>query len=125
MAGDALFTQLNNLFTKETKVNSSSKPDSVYMLNRFLSLRAGTFLLAYDCNRIKGLPDWAAYCMLYHSIPMSKAPRSKYPKKLTEKITDKKKKVVVRIQQKFCVTEYHALQIIELLEAQGMTLESD
>lgn len=125
MAGK-MFDQLRNLFNKDSRVTTDDKPESVYMMNRFLSLRGSSFMVAHDCNSIKGLQDWAAYCFLYNSIPLSKAPFSKYPKKLADKeLSEKKMKVVKRVGKKFCATDFHAKQIVDLLEAQGIVLEAN
>ena len=121
-----LFEQVGMVWENSKSITTKTKPDSVYMTNRFLSLHPDGFLAACDCNRMQGLPEWAALQFLKFSTPKRSAPRNKYPKKLVEgkKLTDKKKVTLRRICKKFNVSEFHGLQIVGLLEMQGFKLES-
>ena len=126
MAND-LFDQLNDVWKQSGNITTKTKPSSVYMTNRFLSLDPDSFLAASDCNRIHGLPEWAALPFLKYATPKGNAPRNTYPKKLTEgkKLTDKKKLALKRICTKFNVSDFHGMQIYQLLEAQGFRLEAN
>ena len=124
--GSKLFDQVNAVWESDKSITTKTKPDSVYMTNRFLSLSIEGFLAASDCNRIKNLPDWAALSFLKFSTPTQSAPRNVYPKKLTQekKLTDKKKLTLKRICRRFNVSEFHGRQIVKLLEMQGFTLDA-
>lgn len=118
-----LFEQIDNLWEKNKQVTSSSKPESVYMMNRFLSLTPSGFLVASDCNRMIGLPDWAKHVLLYYALPKMRKPWSKYPKMAKEKLPEKKQKALTRICNKYCVKEFHGMQIMQILESKGIILE--
>ncbi len=121
-----LFEQINDVWGRSASITTKTKPDSIYMTNRFLSLDPDGFLAASDCNRAHKLPDWAALSFLKYATPKKRAPRNTYPKKLTagKKLTDKKKVALQRVCRRFNVTEFHGLQIMGLLEQQGFKLEA-
>lgn len=121
-----LFEQVSMVWENNKGITTATKPDSVYMTNRFLSLSPDGFLAACDCNRLHGLPDWAALPFLKYATPKMRAPRNKYPKKVVEgkKLTDKKKAALKRICKKFNISEFHGMQVVGLLEMQGFKLES-
>lgn len=124
MAGN-LFDQINAVWEGKD-ITTKTKPDSIYMINRFLSLDPDGFMAAVDCNRMKGLPSWAALSFLTNSITNKPAPRNKYPKKLTQekKLNDKQKVTLKRICVRFNVTEFHGRQIVQLLSMQGFKLDA-
>jgi len=120
-----LFTQIENIWTKENKVTTDTKPESIYMINRFLSLSPSGFMASLVLNETRGVPEWAKLPYLYHSIDKQAPPRNKYPKAEKLDLTPKRKKALERICAKFCVKPFHGLQIIALLEQQGIQVESD
>jgi len=122
-----LFSQLNDIWKSSKNLTSETKPDSIYMLNRFISLNSDGFLPANDCNNTIHIPDWASLLFLKYSTPTRTPPRNTYPKKLTKdiKLTPKKKVVLQRICKKFNVSEFHGTQIVKLLEQQGFKLEAN
>jgi len=122
MAGSTLFEQINSLWNHSNYINTETKPESIYMTNRFLSLDKDGFLAASDCNRMYGLPEWAKLSFLKYSIPKKQPPRNTYPKKLTKDRTlNKEEKTALgRICQRFNVNEFHGRQIMSLLEQQGL-----
>lgn len=120
-----LFDQMRNLWTKDTLVTTKTKADSVYMITRFLSLTPEGFMPAQDLNRLHKLPEWAKLPFLYYSLPQQAAPWKKYPKVSKTKLTPKKQRALDRICTKFCVKEFHGLQIIQLLKMQGIEVEAD
>jgi len=122
---DTLFDQINNLWTKEVQVTTKTKPESIYMICRFLSLSSDGFIAAMDLNQIKDCPEWAKLPFLFHSIPENSSPRNKYPKITKEKRTPRRQKAIDRLATKFCLKEFHALQVLSLLEKQGIQLEAD
>lgn len=119
-----LFAQLENLYTKEQKVTTETKPESNYMILRFLSLSVRGFLAATDCNASK-LPEWAKLPYLFYTLKKGQLPKMNYPKAEKEQLTPRRKKALLRICQKFCVKEFHGMQIMLLLEQQGIKVESD
>lgn len=122
--GSKLFEQVQNLYTKEQPVTIDSKPESIYMINRFLSLSVRGFLAASECNAAAKLPDWAKYQFLYYAVQKGAPPKINYPKMDKETLTPRRKRALVRICEKFCVKDYHGMQILLLLEQQGFKIEA-
>ncbi len=120
-----LFAQINNLWTKEKKVTTETKPESIYMISRFLSLSADGFLAASDINQISKAPEWCKLPYLFYAIPQQAPPRNKYPKIDKTKLTPKRQKALDRICYKYCVKPHHGMQILTLLEKQGIKVEAD
>lgn len=120
-----LFAQIENIWTKEKKVTTDTKPESIYMINRFLSLSPSGFLASLILNETRGVPEWAKLPYLFHAIEKQNPPRNKYPKAEKLDITPKRQKALERICAKFCVKPFHGLQIIALLEQQGIQVEAD
>jgi hypothetical protein len=121
-----LFEQLKNLWTKEKPVNTKTKVESIYMINRFLSLTADGFLAACDLNRFRKLPVWAQLPFLYYSLPEKPAPWKTYPKVPgKDKLTPKQQVALDRICNRFCVKEFHGKQIVDILQMQGIIVEAD
>jgi len=118
-----LFPQIDNLWEKNTPPSTYKKYESVYMMNRFLSLTKTGFVAASDCNAIISLPEWAKYTLLYYTVPQGQKPFKKYPKMEKVKLPEKKQKALNRLCRKFCVKEFHGLQIMTILEQQGFVLE--
>jgi len=128
MAGSPLFDQINQVWTSAKELTTTTKPNSVYMTFRFISLHPKGIIPAADLNRMRGLPDWAALPALKFATPTYKnPPRSKYPKKLTQekKLSPKRERALGRVCDKFSVSQFHGLQIMTLLEAQGFILEAN
>ena len=123
-AGNKLFDQIQNLYEKDTVVTTETKPESIYMTNRFLSLSIRGFLAASECNESK-MPEWAKMPFLYYSIKKQPRPRITYPKAETITISARRKRAIQRVCDKFGVKEYHGIQILMLLEQQGFKIESD
>ena len=123
--GSKLFEQLENLYTKQERVTTETKPESIYMLNRFLSLSVRGFLAATECNASPKMPEWAKLPFLFYTIGKTQLPKINYPKAEKEQISPRRKKALARICQKFCVKEFHGMQIMALLEQQGFKLEAD
>lgn len=123
--GSKLFDQLNAVWESRESITTKTKPDSLYMTNRFLSLDPDGFVAAVDCNRMVGLPEWAALSFLKYAIPKRVPPRNKYPKKLVgPTLTEQKKLTLKRVCKKFNVADTHGLQIVKLLEQQGIILDA-
>lgn len=123
--GSILFDQIQNLYTKEKVVKTDTKPESIYMINRFLSLSVRSFLAATECNISSKMPEWAKLPFLFYTIGKCPPPKIKYPKMEKEVLTPRRKKALNRICQKFCVKEFHGMQILLLLEQQGIKVEAD
>ena len=120
-----LFDQLASVWERDKSITTKTKPDSVFMTNRFLSLDLDGFLAASDCNRMKNLPEWATLPFLKYATPERSSPYNKYPKKLVgPKLSDKKKVTLQRICTRFNVEEFHGMQIVKLLELQGFKLDA-
>ena len=122
-----LFNQIDQVWQGSPEITTKTKPESVYMVNRFISLDPLGLVVAGELNRKHKLPPWAALPFLKHMTPDRKAPRNKYPKKLMKggKLSAKKKVVLKRICSKFNVGDFHGLQILTLLEEQGFKLEAN
>jgi len=121
-----LFKQIGHVWNSSSELTTTTKIESMYMTNRFLSLHPDGFLPASDCNRFRNIPDWAGMQFLKYSTPTMRAPRMKYPKALAkkEKLTKKRKNALMKVCKRFNVTEYHGVQIMKLLEKQGIKLET-
>jgi hypothetical protein len=122
-----LFNQINKIWQGSNEIDTKTKPESIYMTTRFISLDPAGLLVAGELNRMQYLPTCMALPFLKYSTVNKQAPRNKYPKKLTKgaKLTDKKKIVLKRICTKFNVDDFHGLQIMYLLEKQGFKLEAN
>jgi len=125
MADNLLFDQISNLWTKQIKVTTETKPESIYMISRFLSLSPDGFLPALDINQIYGAPEWSKLPYLFHALPQQSSPRNKYPKMEKSKLTPKRQRALDRICYKFCVKPFHGMQVLLLLEKQGIKVEAD
>jgi len=122
-----LFEQIAQVWESSKLLTTKTKPESVYMTLRFISLDPAGIIPASEINRLQGLPPWATLPALKYATPTMKQPRNKYPKKLTQevKLPLKKENGLKRLCDKFCVTRFHGLQIMQLLEAQGFKIESN
>jgi hypothetical protein len=122
-APNPLIDQVRNLWTKEVQFTTETKPESIYMVSRFLSLAPDGFLAALDLNSTVKAPTWAALPFLFYTVPKQPAPYFPYPKANKTKLTDKRQLALNRVCRKFCVKPFHGLQIMALLEQQGVKLE--
>jgi hypothetical protein len=120
-----LFDQINDVW-RGNNITTGTKPNSVYMTTRFLSLDPAGFMAAVDCNRMARLPPWAGLPFLSMSTVNKVPPRNTYPKTVLKpkKLSDKKKEALRRVCVRFNVSEVHGHQIIHLLEQQGVVLEA-
>lgn len=126
MSKPDLFEQIGDVWRSSENITTATKPASVYMTSRFVSLSEAGFYAADELNRKIHLPEWAALPFLKYVTPKyANPPRNKYPKKLVSKHkeTDKRKKALRLIQRTFTVNEEHSNQILELLKQQGVNLE--
>ncbi len=126
--GNELFDQVKQVWTTSKDITTKTKPESAYMILRFVSLHPVGLLAASDLNRMQGLPEWAVLPALKYMTPhFNNAPRNKYPKKLTavKKLSPKRERGLVRVCKKFNVTRFHGLQVMALLESQGIKVEAN
>ena len=103
----------NSIFNEVKKLLSEEHAETKnpFMVNRILSFMPETCMKSNEVNQYIGrLPDWAM------NLVMPKNNRRTYFKYLGRK-KKKDKKLTVKIRQTFCVNEYHAAQIIEVLRA--------
>ena len=118
-----LFDQIGNLWEKHNKVTTKTKPVSAFMTSRFLSLTEVGFFYAHELNSFGTLPEWVALPFYYHALPKARKSFNKYPKAAKqEKLSAAKEKALERICAKFCTSKMHGLQIMQLLEDQGIKL---
>jgi hypothetical protein len=120
-----LFEQINAVWEGDKSITTKTKPVSVYMTTRFISLSDLGFHAARQLNSYGTLPEWIGLPYLKITTPNRRAPRNAYPKKITEKISDKDKKTLTRICSLFNVDEFHGKQIKALLEAQNIKIEGN
>ena len=120
-----LFDQIKAVWESSPALTTNTKPESLYMVNRFLSLDPDGLLAAIDCNRAHGLPEWAALQFLKYSTVKKPSPYNKYPKKLvkSKKLTPKQQKALEKVCGHFAISEFHGTQVMSLLEQQGVKLE--
>lgn len=121
-----LFAQINDVWAGSSSITTKTKPESIYMICRFLSLDPDGFLPAVDCNRMVGLPKWAQLPFLKNATPNKRAPRNTYPKKVLEgkKLTPKQVKARRNVCVRFNVSEFHGTQVLHLLLQQGVNIDS-
>lgn len=119
-----LFEEVDNLYLKQRQVTTKDKPESIYMVNRFVSLSFNGFLAACDLNSLN-IPEWAKLVYLYYSIPKMKKPWNKYPKQEKEKVTEKHKKSLARICRRFAVRLHHGEQILQILASKGIIIQEN
>lgn len=125
-AGNTLFDQIGILWEKTTIVNTKTKPESIYMSCRFISLSPDGILPANECNKYSRAPEWSKLPFLQTCLPKQKRPWSKYPKKVAEnKLPPRKEKGLEQVCRKFNVDRFHGLQIMALLENQGFIIEGN
>jgi hypothetical protein len=122
---ETLYEQNQNIYTKDKVVTTDTKPLSVYMTNRFLSLSVRSFLSATDCNASVGMPEWAKLPFLYYTIKKCVPPKIDYQKLEKMELSPKRRNALRRICVKFCVSPYHGMQILLLLESQGFVIEAN
>lgn len=107
------FDIVSELITEE-KVEIKS---SQFMVNKILSYQPLTALTAIELNKYIGrLPYWAVDSLFNTTVPKRKRrPYLYYPKR--EKL--KEKKLRSKIRKVFCVNDFHAKQILEILRLKG------
>lgn len=119
--GDELFDQIKQVWEGSDKITTKTKPASVFMTMQYISLNKDGIVAAGALNRLGStLPGWFSLPFLKYTVVRGPAPRDAYPKGLEKPLTKKQKVAVKLICDKFCVGEEHALQIKEILEAQGV-----
>lgn len=121
-----LFDQIDKVWQGSKEINTGTKPASVYMTARFVSLDEDGFLAASRLNRKGTLPEWVGLPFLKFMTPNKSTPRHAYPKKVAgAKLTKKQEKGLVRVCRTFNVDRFHGMQIKQLLEAQGIVTEGE
>lgn len=120
-----LFDQIGNLWEKKEPVTTATKPSSTYMSIRMVSLNASGFLIADILNQFGRMPDELKLPALYHALPKRKRPWDKYPKKAKDELPKSKLTTLDRIQRHFNVDEHHGMQIMSILESQGVDLRAE
>lgn len=118
-----LFDQINSLWNKTHTPSTENTLESIYMVNRFISLDIQGFWAASELNSIKNLPEWCYAALMYVKLPYAERKFNKYPKSLVQKKTDVELKNIAVICNKYCCSMYHAEQIIKLLKMQGINTE--
>jgi hypothetical protein len=121
MSKSDIFQYLNNCYTKAEPVTSGQgQPDSTYMAARWLSLNPNLLLRVAQANVKAGrLPPWATGALLFHIVPPGSPQRFKYPSK-GKKPKGPKQEVLKALSEHFNCKESHAVQIHDLLTAQGI-----
>jgi hypothetical protein len=111
------FENVKQLFTEE-----DVEIDSPFMVNRIISFIPETCVTAIRLNRYSTyLPKWAITACFNLCIKKRKRnPWIHYPKRGKSKDN----KLRAKIRQVFCVNDYHAEQLIELLKKMGEKPES-
>ena len=108
-----------NPFFAEVKQLLSEKHAEIkypFMVNRILSFTPEACMKANEVNPYVGrLPDWAINPLLNLVIPKNN--RRTFFNYIGKKKKKKDKKLTNKIRQTFCVNEFHAKQIIEILRA--------
>ena len=120
-----LWDMLGNMYTKREPLDLDFKEH--YILNRFLALHPLAFWAASDANSLSGkIPAWGINYILWYGVPtMKKAPWKKYIKPPeSEKLAETRKSAIQRIATIFGCSTLHAHQTLNLLEKQGMTIET-
>lgn len=91
--------------------------ENAFMVNRILSFAPECFLGAAAVNRHTGrLPYWAIRGLFNLAIPKN-ANRKYFKYAKRKRVIDQK--LIGKIRRAFCVNEYHAKQIIEVLRREN------
>jgi len=119
-----LFEQIAQVWEGSKEITTKTKPESVFMTARFISLTLDGFTAAQALNMKGTVPPWLGLPFLKFTVPNRKAPRNVYPKQLAkQKLNEKQQRSIELICCKFNVNEFHGMQIKKLLDAQGFKTE--
>lgn len=118
-----LFDQIHALWDKSKVPDTNTALESVYMVNRFISLDPMGFWDASELNSIINLPEWCYAPLMHVRLPYSERKFCKYPKNLNPKRTESEIATVARICEKYCCSTYHGEQYVKLFIMQGVNVE--
>jgi hypothetical protein len=111
-----LFGFIENLFSKKQFIDSREPYKETYMAIKFLSLYPGTFIIAAVANRLSSkIPAWATNVFLFNTIKKQRPPHFQYPKAEEKEKQKWPKEAIQKICNKFCCSEEHAIQILQIL----------
>jgi len=114
---NSLFAEVKKLLTEQDV--EITQP---YMVNRILSFAPEACLQTHELNRFVGrLPTWATDPLFNLVIPKN-ARRGFF--RYARKKKKYEPKLIAKICETYCVNEYHAKQIIEVLRRQNKKPES-
>lgn len=118
-----LFDFIDNLFSKRTKVLSTTAIPSTFVMAKFFGSNLRTFAIARLCGYWAGkVPDWAIGAALYHVIPKARAtPRFYWAKEKTKELDDE---LCGLISQTMSYSMKSARQILQVLQLQGVDVNS-
>lgn len=102
--------------TKDLLLGEKVVVSAPFMTNRILSFNPSTFILASDHNKVIGRIPKVWSDKIFQCVPKyNRPPILRYARKKKEQ----EPILVDKICQHFCVSKYHADQIIALLRLQG------
>lgn len=102
---------------KQLMAGDDAPVTNPYMVNRILSFAPECILQVNEVNQhLSRLPKWAITPLFHLAIPKTR--QRKYFKYAKKKKAGSKK-LMAKVRQAFCVNEYHAKQIIEVLQREN------
>lgn len=102
---------------KQLMATKDADVTNPFMVNRILSFAPESVLATNEVNRfLSRLPKWAINPLFNLVIPKNK--RRTYFK-YAKKKKKRDQKLIAKIRQTFCCNEYHARQIIEVLQREN------
>ena len=108
----------------EVKLLLSEKDAEIknpFMVNRILSFTPEAVLQARDINNhLSRLPKWAIRPLFNLVVPKS---NRRWYFKYARKSKTRSKKLLEKIRTTYCVNEYHARQIMEILKRENIAPE--
>lgn len=118
-----LFDQIAALWDKSDPPTVNTTLESVYMVNRFISLTQVGFWEASELNNIRNLPEWCYPILMHVRLPYAERKFCKYPKNLNPKKTEGELATLEIICRKYCCSQYHGEQYVKLFIMQGVNVE--
>lgn len=117
------FSYVNNFWHKRIAFDSNKTIGNHFSAIRMISFHIDGLYTANDVNRLSNLPSWAVAGTLYYALPKKNPRRITLPKKTKALKHNKKTQTKLkRVCQRFNVNEMHGLQLITLLEQQGIVI---
>lgn len=117
-----LFNTIEALFKKDRPLEELETRDT-YMVLRFLSMNARTFLVAWTANYFSWrLPSWAVLSLVYYYIPKTnRIPNLRYLGKERDQQYDEQ--LIQKVCSVFAYSRQEAFDAIRVMEMQSLNVK--